>query len=124
MTEKMTHRLDDGVIVVEIKQALSAEDFDALAVTADAWIQAKGSLKGLVLHAHHFPGWESLQGVIKHIRFVKDHHRQIEKVALVTDARLASLFPHVVEHFVGAELKTFGYDKLADAIVWARSTSG
>jgi hypothetical protein len=123
MTEKLSHRMDAGVIVVEIKQALGAEDFDALTATADAWIHAHGSLNGLVLHAHHFPGWESLQGVIKHIRFVKDHHRTIKRVALVSDARLASLMPQVVEHFVGAELKAFGYDHLEEAVAWARANA-
>jgi len=125
MVESISHRMvpESGVLVVEIKEALRASDFEALSATADAWIQTHGNLNGLVLHAHHFPGWESLQGLIKHIRFVKDHHRKIKKVALVTGAKLASLTSHVAEHFVEAELKTFGYDEVDAAIAWARGDS-
>jgi hypothetical protein len=118
----ISHRLlpEAGVIVVEIKEALRAQDFDALSTTADQWIQAQGSLHGLVLHAHHFPGWENLEGLIKHVRFVRDHHKKIERIAISSDARLASLTPRVAEHFVEAEIQTFAYDKLEDAISWAR----
>ena len=49
----VSHRVlpDSGVIVVEVKQALRAQDFDALAFTADNWIEAHGYLQGLVIHA-------------------------------------------------------------------------
>lgn len=119
----LSHRLlpESGVIVVEINEALRAQDFDALAVTADNWIHAQGVLNGLVIHAHHFPGWENLRGLIRHVRFVRDHHRKIKRVALVSDAKLASLAPQIGEHFVEAELKHFGYDELNAALDWVRN---
>ena len=118
----VSHRLlpESGVILVEIQQALRATDFDALAATADAWIQSHDFLNGLVLHAHSFPGWENLRSLIRHVRFVRDHHRKIKRVALVTDARLASLTPHIADHFVEAEVQRFGYEHLYEAIRWAR----
>ena len=118
----ITHRLlaDDGVIVVEVTQALKPQDFDALSATADHWIAAHGALNGLVLHAHHFPGWENLQSIIKHVRFVRDHHKKIKRIAVVTDSRLASLTPSIAELFVDAAIQTFAYDELESAIAWAR----
>lgn len=119
----ISHRLlPEGVIVVEISETLRPQDFDALSATADQWIQAHGSLAGLVLHAHHFPGWENLAGLIKHVRFVRDHHEKIKRIAISSDAPLASLTPRVAEHFVEAEIKNFGYEKLDDAIGWARGS--
>ena len=110
-----------GVIVVEIQKALGPRDFDALAATADAWIDAHGSLDGLVLRARHFPGWESLQGIVKHIRFVRDHHRKIKRIALVTNAKLATLAPELADHFVEAEVRHFGHAELDEAVAWARA---
>lgn len=110
---------ESGVIVVEIKQALGPADFATLAATADEWIKTHGALNGLVLHAHHFPGWESLRGVMSHIRFVREHHREVKRIALVTDSRLASLMPKLAEHFVKAEIKDFAFDELDRATVWA-----
>jgi hypothetical protein len=122
----ISHRLlpKFGVIVVDVKDALRAQDFDALAVTADAWIESHGHLHGLVIHAREFPGWENLAGFLRHIRFVRDHHRKIERVALAADSKLASLAPHIAEHFAKAEVKSFGYDALESAVSWARGPSG
>lgn len=120
-----THRLipDIGVIVVEIHEALRAEDFDALALTADAWIEAHGDLQGLVIHVREFPGWENLGSLFRHFEFVRDHHRTVKRVALSTDIGLASLAPRLSEHFVQAEVKTFAYDALHSAVSWAGTRS-
>lgn len=123
LPSNVSHRLlpESGVIVVEIKGALRASDFAALTKTADEWIAARGSLSGLVLHAHHFPGWETLRSLISHVRFVRDHHREVKRIALVTDSRLASLTSQLAEHFVKASVKVFGYDQLDAATSWAAS---
>jgi hypothetical protein len=117
----ISHRLlpDRGVIVVEMDQPLRAQDFDALSVTADAWIESHGQLRGIVIHAREFPGWENLGSLVKHVRFVRDHHRKIARIALAADSKLASLGPRIAEHFVAAELRGFGYDALDRAIEWA-----
>ena len=118
----VSHRLTDtGILVVEVKQALRAQDFDALAATADGWIESHGKLQGIVIHAREFPGWENLGGLVRHIRFLRDHHRQVRRVALASDSRLADLAPRLAEHFVEAEVKRFGYDDLDAAIAWAGS---
>jgi len=117
----VSHRLlpDSGVIVVEVKQALRTQDFDALAFTADAWIETHGSLQGLVIHTREFPGWENLGSFFRHVRFVRDHQRHVKRIALAADTKLASLAPSIADHFIQAEVKSFGYDELDAAIAWA-----
>jgi len=117
----VSHRLlaDRGVIVVEVTQALRVRDFDELAVTADTWIEAHGRLQGLVIHARRFPGWENLGGLIRHVRFVRDHHRKIARIAIAADGELATLAPRLGEHFVQAEVKSFPFDAVESAIAWA-----
>jgi len=96
-----------------------APGFDALAATADAWLQTHDTLPGVVLHVRRFAGWENVGGVLRHVRFVCDHHRKVRRVALATDSALADLAPHVAEHFAHAELRRFGYDELNEAVAWA-----
>jgi hypothetical protein len=122
----VTHRLlpDSGVIVVEVREALRAQDFDALAVTADTWIEAHGDLHGIVIHAREFPGWENLGSLVRHVRFVRDHHRKVRRIALTADSKLATLAPRLGDYFVKAEVKSFGYDELDKAIAWAGASSG
>jgi hypothetical protein len=114
------HLLPDlGVLVVEVERALRAQDFDALALTVDPWVEAHGDLHGVVIHARKFPGWENFGGFFRHVQFVRRHERKVKRIALVMDGELASLGPSIGEHFVHAELKGFAYAELAAAITWA-----
>ncbi|HKQ87072.1 MAG TPA: STAS/SEC14 domain-containing protein [Candidatus Acidoferrales bacterium] len=120
----ISHRLltESGVIVIDVKHALSAQDFDVLSLTADTWIEAHGAIQGIVIHAREFPGWDNLGSLIRHIQFIRDHHRNVKRVALAADVKLASLVPKVAEHFVQAQVKRFEYDELDLAIAWAGDT--
>jgi hypothetical protein len=122
----VTHRLlpESGVVVVEVTEPLRAQDFDAVAATADAWLDTHDALSGVVLHAREFPGWENIGSLLRHVRFVRDHHRRVRRVALAADGKLADLAPRLTEHFVRAELRHFGYDDLDDAIAWAAGRDG
>jgi hypothetical protein len=117
----VTHRLlpEHGVLVVEVSEPLRAQDFDALATTADAWLASHDALPGVVLHARTFPGWENIGGLLRHARFVRDHHRAVRRVALASDSAMAGLVPRLAEHFVHAELRPFGYDEFDAAVAWA-----
>lgn len=115
---------EKNVIVVDVRQALRVQDFDTLALAADSWIETRGNVPGLVIHARHFPGWENLGSLISHVRFVRDHHKKIKRVALTADTKLAGLTPSVAEHFVEAEVKSFAFDQIDDAIAWAGGNGG
>jgi hypothetical protein len=118
----LTYRMlpERGVLVVEPHGRLQAEDFDALEAAADAWIESgDATLRGVVIHARQFPGWENLGSLLRHLRFVRDHHRKIRRVALAVDGTMAQIAPALVEQFVQAELKQFGADDLEAAVVWA-----
>jgi hypothetical protein len=120
----VAHRLlaDAGVLVVEPTRPLRAEDFDALSMAVDPWIEANGTLRGIVVHTRGFPGWQNLGSFLRHMRFVGDHHRRVARVALAADGALAEMAPSLSDAFVQAEVKHFGYDRLDDAIAWARTS--
>ncbi len=115
---------ETGVLVVNVTRPLSTQDFDAIALTADAWIESHGLLRGLVIHTRAIPGWENLGALLDHVRFVREHHRKIARVALAADSKVASIAPRIGEHFVDAEVKVFGYDDLDAAVAWAGSPKG
>ena len=109
--------------LIEPDGALSRDDFDAIAQHIDPLIEAGGQLDGLIIKTRSFPGWENLGGLIEHFRFVRNHHRAIHRVALVTDTALASLLPAMVSHFVSAEVRQFDFDDEDDAIEWMQSSA-
>jgi hypothetical protein len=120
-----SHRLlaDCGIIVVEVSAPLRAQDFEALALTADTWIEAHGDLRGIVIHAREFPGWQDVGSFFRHMRFVRNHHRKVARVALAAEGKLTSLAPRIAEHFVKAQIKAFPYDALDSAIAWAQDST-
>jgi len=117
----VTHHLlgGSGVIVVEVNRALRAADFDSLAFTADTWIEAHGDLRGLVIHATAFPGWDDTDSFRRHFQFIRDHHKKVGRIALAVDSALVGLGARLAELFVQAEVKTFDFDELEGAIAWA-----
>tara|TARA_R110002096_G_scaffold84777_27_gene195587 strand:+ start:723 stop:1088 length:366 start_codon:yes stop_codon:yes gene_type:complete len=108
----------DGVAIVRPSGPLSESDFEGLAQSVDAYLERHESLKGLVIHVQQFPGWEDLGGLIHHIKFVKGHHERIDRVALVSDSKLASVAPKLASHFVSAEVKSFEFEDLDTALSW------
>ena len=110
---------DRGVLIARPRGPLSREDFSALAADADAYIEAHDALKGLVICAEKFPGWEDLEGFVAHFRFVRDHHRRIARVAFVSDSDVLTLLPRLASHFVSAEVRHFRASDEEDAVAWA-----
>lgn len=109
---------EKNICIVEPLEALSESDFVKISSSVDQQIEREGKLEGLIIKTRNFPGWEKLSAVIEHFRFVKNHHRVIEKVALVTDAAVADLIPLFVGHFVKAEIKHFPFDEYSHAVQW------
>ena len=68
--------------------------------------------------AKAFPGWESFGALVSHLRFVKDHHRKIDRIAAVTDSEFLKIMPHIAKHFVSAEIRQFPSDERTQALAW------
>ena len=109
---------DKGVLIVRPKGPLTAKDFAALTAETDAYIEAHGALRGLVICAQAFPGWENVDGAISHFKFIRDHQRKIAKIAFVSDSEILALLPRLASHFVSAEVKHFKGDEEANALAW------
>jgi hypothetical protein len=82
------HTLDSAhsILYVRPKSKLEQGDFVQLAKTVDPHIEEKGDLAGLIIEVTSFPGWESLGAMASHFRFVRDHHKHIKKIGVVTDS--------------------------------------
>ena len=103
------HTLDttDAILYVHPQSPLEEEDFVQLAKSADSYIREVGDLRGLIIEAPTFPGWRSLGAMVMHFRFVRDHHKHIKKIGLVTDSPLGSMAETLASHFVSAEIRHF-----------------
>ena len=112
---------EDAIVVIEPSGPLSEIDFAALTEEVDAYLEVRESLKGLLIHTREFPGWEDLEGLVGHIRFVRDHHQKIARVAFACDSKLTALVPKFAKHFVSAEVRSFAFHQFDEALAWLRS---
>jgi len=61
--------------------------------------------------------------LLSHLRFVRDHHRRIRRVAVVSDSAFLTVAPKIASHFVGAQLRTFDAAERAAALAWIEAES-
>lgn len=114
---------DKGVLIVIPEGPLEENDFRMLAEIVDPFIDAEGTLHGLMIYTETFPGWKNFSGLLHHLRFVKDHHQKIQKVAAVTDSTILSIAPRIADHFIHAEVKHFDYKDKEKALSWLRDNN-
>jgi hypothetical protein len=116
----ISHELlrENGILIVRPQGVLEANDFRQLAQAVDPYIAEKGGLAGLMIEAPSFPGWKSFAALIEHLKFVRDHHRKIRRVAAVTDSAFLKIMPRIAEHFAHPDIKVFESGEKARALVW------
>ncbi len=113
-------RHDDGILVLKPEGPLAAADFTALAGVVDAYLERHGTLRGVLIHAKSFPGWQNFGALLAHLKFVRNHHQRIEKIAAVADGAFATIMPHIASHFVHAQVRHFDFAREDAAWDWLR----
>ena len=103
---------------------LERADFERLSARLDPYLEEAGVLAGVMIVAEHFPGWDDLAALTSHLRFVREHHRKIRRVALVTSDRLVSAVPRFASHFIDAEVRAFSMQQRNEALLWVGQSSG
>lgn len=109
---------DRRILLITPDGPLESADFEQLAKEIDPFIAANGRLVGVMIRAQSFPGWESFGALVSHLKFVADHHREIERIAAVTDSAFLKIVPRIASHFVKADIKHFDFHEKDRALAW------
>ena len=109
---------DRRILLITPEGPLQRADFEQLAQEIDPFIAANGKLVGVMIHAESFPGWKSFGALVSHLKFVADHHRQIERVAAVTNSGFLKIVPRIASHFVQARIRHFDPSEKDHALAW------
>jgi hypothetical protein len=113
----------ESILVLHPQGQLEAADFDKLAQEIDPYFETNGKLNGLMVDAESFPGWKDFAALIAHFKFIRDHHRKIQKVAVVSDGTFLSVAPRFAAHFVQADIRHFSHGQREQALAWLRAQS-
>lgn len=112
---------DRGILLLEPGGPLTAADFAAAAALADPWIEQQGKLGGLLIHAKAFPGWENFAALVAHLRFAREHHARVKRIAIASDGALGAVGAALARHFVAAEIRSFDHSQRVAALAWLMS---
>ena len=112
---------EQSLLIITPSNTLREEDFQQITSLVDPYIEANGCLDGILIHADNFSGWDGFSSMLAHARFVKNHHKDVAKVAVVADNRFLEYAQKVAEHFVQAELKHFPEDQHVQAMAWLKA---
>ncbi|MEO8674958.1 MAG: STAS/SEC14 domain-containing protein [Casimicrobiaceae bacterium] len=109
---------DRGILIITPKGPLEKSDFVVLAREIDPYIEEKGALRGLMIYAKAFPGWNDFGTLVSHLAFVKNHERFIPRIATVSDSAILTIMPQIAAHFIHAEVRHFDFDDRDAALAW------
>ncbi len=112
---------EDSILILKPAGPLESTDFEKLVREVDPYIIEKGKLNGLMIYAKSFPGWDNFAAFLSHMKFVKNHHRKVKKIAAVTGGGFLSIMPQVANHFIRAEVRHFDYDDKDAALNWLKA---
>ena len=111
----------EGILILKPMGPLESTDFEKLAGEVDPYIIENGTLNGLMIYTKSFPGWDNFAAFLSHIKFVKNHHQKIKKIAAVTGSGFLSIMPQVANHFIRADVRHFDYDDMDTALNWLKA---
>jgi hypothetical protein len=112
-------RLDDrNILVVIAEGSLEEVDFEKFAEQIDTSGTAKSRPTRLMIRTESFPGWDSFEAFVAHLKFVSERHRQIERIAIVTDSEFLKIMPHIAGLLVHPKIKQFDVGETDAALAW------
>ncbi len=111
------------IVTLQPHGALKKEDFDNAVKIIDPFIEEHGKLNGVIIYTETFPGWDDFAAFNRHLVFIKNHHKEIKKLAFVTNSLVGDFGEMMTGHFVEAVIKNFSFDQLEDAKAWIMEES-
>lgn len=108
----------NGIATLRPDGPLTEDGFKNASNSIDPYIEKSGRLKGLIIETEAFPGWESFSAFLHHFQFVKEHHKKIGYIALVTDSAIGDMAEKITNHFVAAEIRHFSSGDMESARSW------
>jgi hypothetical protein len=107
------------LVVVRLSGKLTKEDYERLVPELDRLIRQKGKIR-LLVQMHDFHGWEAA-ALWEDLKFDFKHFNDIERIAVVGEAKWEEWMVTFCKPFTTAEIRYFDHDKAAEAKVWLAS---
>src|SRR3974390_923830 len=112
-----TEIISGTILRIVAPRKLYAEDFQQITPDIDSFISQHGKIR-LLIDVSSFHGWNDAAALLKHIQFVKDHHRKVERIAVVGARSWQHWVIGVVRMIVHPEGRACGGSQQSEAMGW------
>jgi len=110
-----------GVLLLDVKSAFTANDFQTIESIIDPYFVANGELRGVIVNAKKFPYWSSSQNRAEYLDFAQSNHHKFKKAALGMGGFFVKIIIRIARSRVHPEVKTFKYQQIEKAQDWVLS---
>jgi stage II sporulation SpoAA-like protein len=107
-----------SIVILEPSSSLSQKDFERAKYIIDDHLVLRREIRGIIIKTKEFPCWQSFKAFLSHLNFIKNHHKRVRNIALVTDSKILNMAEHFAKHFINADIRHFGFDEFEHAQGW------
>ena len=114
----VTYDESKSIVILEPDGNLTDDNFMLACNIVDTHIELKNSIIGIIVITKEFTNWDSFADLLQHLVFVRDYHRKIKHIALVSDTTVVGFADRMIRHFSQAEVCSFPYNNFEHARKW------
>lgn len=99
---------EENTLYVKVTGKIEKGDFENIVrPETDFMIAEYGKIKGIIIDATEFDGWEDFPAFLEHYGFIKAHMSDVFRIALIGDDTWQIILPTIANLFVNPEIKRF-----------------
>ncbi len=111
----------NAITILKLHWPLTENDFLEASKKIDSFLEKNQKLDWVIIYTKSFPYWDSFNGLLSHLKFIKNHHKKVAYLAFVTDSPAWIFAEYIWDYFVKAKVKNFDYNELEEAKKWIAS---
>jgi hypothetical protein len=112
-----TEAISASALKIVPSEKLTEADFQGLTPQVDATIAKSGQVR-LLIDASGFNGWESFAAFQAHASFIKNHQRNVERLAIIFGHEWQHWLVDTVRMFLHPEARSFNKSQEEEAREW------
>lgn len=111
--------ITENIVSISAFGKLKSEDFALIAPQADELIKKHGKIR-LLIDASNLDGWENMDTLEKHVGFVRAHHQNVERIALIAGHSWQHWIAGIIKAFVHPKIRIFDKNEVKEAQEWLK----